>query len=219
MKKLLGALLAAGLLTLIVTPAEARFMEGYLAECTAITATTCTELTGGSYARQPISFGDPVKGVSFNRIPYSFGNISGTVAGRAVYDSATGGNLLVTMPLATALSVPPDQGDVGTLKVTVTGMVNVGNASLYSAPIAAGATFGTTGDGSNVSAVLASQMLRGEFLPRAAAADVDVLLDVTAGAPHVFQCASGLADEADEALDRAAYFILHRTRRPTAPSD
>ncbi|AUG76245.1 alpha/beta hydrolase [Kitasatospora sp. MMS16-BH015] len=48
---------------------------------------------------------------------------------------------------------------------------------------------------------------------RAAAAGVDVILDVTAGVPHVFQCFAGVLDEADEALDRAALFLKQRVRK------
>ncbi|MFF3069471.1 alpha/beta hydrolase [Kitasatospora sp. NPDC057936] len=47
---------------------------------------------------------------------------------------------------------------------------------------------------------------------RAAAAGVDVVLDVTADAPHVFQAFVGVLDEADEALDRAALFLTQRLR-------
>ena len=32
-------------------------------------------------------------------------------------------------------------------------------------------------------------------------------LDITAGAPHVFQAFVGTLDEADQALDRAALFL------------
>jgi epsilon-lactone hydrolase len=42
---------------------------------------------------------------------------------------------------------------------------------------------------------------------RAWDAGVDVILDVTAGVPHVFQTYAGVLDEADEALDRAALFL------------
>lgn len=42
---------------------------------------------------------------------------------------------------------------------------------------------------------------------RAAHQEVDVSLDVVAGAPHVYQYLVGLMDEADEALDHAARFI------------
>jgi monoterpene epsilon-lactone hydrolase len=42
---------------------------------------------------------------------------------------------------------------------------------------------------------------------RARAAGVDVILDVTAGVPHVFQSFHGVLDEADQALDRAALFL------------
>ncbi len=42
---------------------------------------------------------------------------------------------------------------------------------------------------------------------RAREADVDVILDVTVGVPHVFQAFVGTLDEADQALDRAALFL------------
>jgi len=42
---------------------------------------------------------------------------------------------------------------------------------------------------------------------RARAAGVDVVLDITAGVPHVFQSFAGVLDEADQALDRAALFL------------
>jgi epsilon-lactone hydrolase len=42
---------------------------------------------------------------------------------------------------------------------------------------------------------------------RAWDAGVDVVLDVTAGVPHVFQMYAGVLDEADQALDRAALFL------------
>lgn len=42
---------------------------------------------------------------------------------------------------------------------------------------------------------------------RAVEAEVDVVLDVTAGVPHVFPAFVGTLDEADQALDRAALFL------------
>ncbi|BBA95756.1 putative esterase/lipase [Actinacidiphila reveromycinica] len=53
---------------------------------------------------------------------------------------------------------------------------------------------------------------------RARDAGVDVVLDVTAEVPHVFQAFTGLLDEADEALDRAALFLTQRLRRGGAVS-
>ncbi|WP_020430185.1 hypothetical protein [Paenibacillus riograndensis] len=41
---------------------------------------------------------------------------------------------------------------------------------------------------------------------------MDVILDVTADAPHVFQAFTGILDEADQALDRAAFFITQHLR-------
>ncbi|MEU7695048.1 alpha/beta hydrolase [Microbispora hainanensis] len=52
---------------------------------------------------------------------------------------------------------------------------------------------------------------------RARAAGVDVILDVTAGVPHVFQSFAGVLDEADEALDRAAFFLGQRIRAGGVP--
>ncbi|MET9365967.1 alpha/beta hydrolase [Streptomyces sp. NPDC006632] len=47
---------------------------------------------------------------------------------------------------------------------------------------------------------------------RAREAAVDVVLDVVADVPHVFQAFAGILDEADEALDRAALFLTQRIR-------
>ncbi|WBO68825.1 alpha/beta hydrolase [Streptomyces camelliae] len=46
----------------------------------------------------------------------------------------------------------------------------------------------------------------------ARAVGVDVILDITADVPHVFQSFAGVLDEADEALDRAALFLTQRLR-------
>jgi acetyl esterase/lipase len=50
------------------------------------------------------------------------------------------------------------------------------------------------------------------LVARAAEQDVDVSLDVVAGAPHVFQYFAGFMSEADESLDHAATFIKNRLR-------
>jgi monoterpene epsilon-lactone hydrolase len=47
---------------------------------------------------------------------------------------------------------------------------------------------------------------------RARAAGVDVILDVTADVPHVFQTFAGVLDEADQALDRAVLVLTQRIR-------
>ncbi|MFI5982389.1 alpha/beta hydrolase [Streptomyces sp. NPDC051555] len=51
---------------------------------------------------------------------------------------------------------------------------------------------------------------------RARAAGVDVILDITADVPHVFQSFAGVLDEADHALDRAALFLTQQVRTPDA---
>ncbi|MER5516768.1 alpha/beta hydrolase [Streptomyces sp. NPDC002763] len=49
---------------------------------------------------------------------------------------------------------------------------------------------------------------------RAHAAGVDVILDITADVPHVFQSFAGVLDEADQALDRAALFLTQHVHVP-----
>ncbi|WP_405138654.1 alpha/beta hydrolase [Nocardia sp. NBC_01388] len=49
---------------------------------------------------------------------------------------------------------------------------------------------------------------------RASAAGVDVILDITADVPHVFQSFAGVLDEADHALDRAALFLTQHVHVP-----
>ncbi|PZE78575.1 alpha/beta hydrolase [Curtobacterium sp. MCBD17_019] len=48
---------------------------------------------------------------------------------------------------------------------------------------------------------------------RAVEAEVDVVLDVTADVPHVFQTFVGTLDESDRALDRAALFLTQHLAR------
>ena len=65
--------------------------------------------------------------------------------------------------------------------------------------------------------ILLSDALR--LAERAAMADVTVILDVTDGAPHVFQAFAAMLDEANTALDRASAFVganLAATERVTA---
>jgi len=52
---------------------------------------------------------------------------------------------------------------------------------------------------------------------RAREAGVDVILDVIADVPHVFQAFAGVLGEADEALDRAALFLCQRMPARRSP--
>lgn len=88
-------------------------------------ADTGTEVTGGSYARQSITFGAPSNGVSTNSaaIEYPAATASyGTVTNIGIRDALTGGNLLYHAPLATSKTVAT--GDIfrisaGNLSVTL----------------------------------------------------------------------------------------------------
>jgi epsilon-lactone hydrolase len=53
---------------------------------------------------------------------------------------------------------------------------------------------------------------------RAAECDVDVTLDIVAGAPHVFQAFAAVLDEAAAALDRAAVFLRSRLDPAASPA-
>ncbi len=83
-----------------------------------------TEVSGGSYARQLITFGSPSAGSSSNSIAATFpvaSGVWGTVVGYAYYDSATSGNLLSFMNLSASRTVGTgDQVifDVGQLVVS-----------------------------------------------------------------------------------------------------
>ena len=147
--------------------AHADLFVGWLADCTAVTATTCTELTATGYARQPVVFNVPAFGKSVNTAPYSFAQtVTGTIAGRALYDAATGGNLDVVMPLATPLAIvspPGDRGDVAALSLTVTALAGAPNGSFSQAAVASGAAVGTTQDGSTATAGSALTITRGQL--------------------------------------------------------
>jgi hypothetical protein len=60
--------------------------------------TGLVEVSGGSYARQAVTFGVPSLGVTQNTAIVSFPTCTspawGTINGVALYDAATGGNLL-----------------------------------------------------------------------------------------------------------------------------
>lgn len=149
-----GAVISAAAIVSFAGAADATFLDGYLAECTAVGTGTCTEMTGSTYGRQPISFADAVKGYSPSSIPYSFGNgAEGAVAGRAVFDAPTGGNLILVLPLATAINISPpiDQADVAAIKLTITALAAYQNAKVFYGSLPAATAIGFTADGSVIS--------------------------------------------------------------------
>lgn len=148
---LLGAMAAMALAA--AGRADAKSIDGWLGQCSATAAAACTEPTSASYARQPISFASPIKGVTISSTPYQFSQAGlGTVAGRAIFDAPTGGHLLVVLPLATSYAVPSqgDYGDVGALRFTWSAMTGIANGDAFSSSFLAGATVGATPDGSAV---------------------------------------------------------------------
>lgn len=164
---LVGALAVAA--AFMGAPAFAGVFDGYVADCTAVTSTSCTEITTTGYNRQAVTMNGIAGGVVVNGNYFTFsqaGTGGATIAGRAIYDAVTGGNLLAVIPVATALVLPTygDRVDVGGLKFTLTGYSAVLNADAITANWAAGASIGTTADGSTVSPGVPVQMVRGKAL-------------------------------------------------------
>lgn len=80
----------------------------YLALFTTATsdAATGTEVTGGSYARQSITFGAPSNGVAANTVAVTFTAMpAATVTYAAIMNASTAGNMLFHGPLAASKTV------------------------------------------------------------------------------------------------------------------
>lgn len=126
------------------------FIDGYLALATAVSAGGATEFSGSGYARQPIAFGDPVDGVAFSAVPYSFGMaLRAFPAGRAIYDAPTGGNLLLVLPFPTPTAtgrLPWDAGEAGHLRLFFTALQQSHRGAAYTGRIAAGGMAGLCSD-------------------------------------------------------------------------
>ena len=69
-----------------------------------------TEVVGGSYARQAVTFAAGSGGTTANSGTFDFTNMPGVpVVAAAIHDASTGGNMLFHKPLATAKTI--DAGD------------------------------------------------------------------------------------------------------------
>jgi hypothetical protein len=88
-------------------------------------ADTGTEVTGGSYARQSVTFAAPSNGVTTNSADVTFPTCTlawGTVTHIGIRDASTAGNLLYHTPLDASKTI--DLGDIfkittGNLSVTL----------------------------------------------------------------------------------------------------
>lgn len=88
-------------------------------------ADTGTEVSGGSYARQAVTFGAPSNGVSTNSAAIEFPQATGTwgtVGWIGIEDALTGGNLLYHTALDASKTI--ESGDIfkiaiGSLSVTL----------------------------------------------------------------------------------------------------
>lgn len=76
-------------------------------------ANTGTEVSGGSYAREEITFGAPSNGASSNSVLVEFNQATGnwgTVTHMGIFDALTGGNLLFHGALTSSKVI--ENGDV-----------------------------------------------------------------------------------------------------------
>ena len=98
----------------------------------------------------------PKNGLSVSARPYTFGSpgLSGPIAGRAIYDAPSGGNLLLVLPHATPRAIPgagpADAGGAGYLSLVITAMQSYPDGTAYSGSISAGAVIGTCYDENEV---------------------------------------------------------------------
>lgn len=83
-----------------------------------------TEVSGGSYARQSITFGSPSNGVSSNTADLTFPTCTltwGTITYFGIYDALTSGNLLYHAPLTTSKTISTgDNFKIATGNLTLT---------------------------------------------------------------------------------------------------
>lgn len=215
MRKLILSALA---LAALAAPARAQSLAGYLAECTAVATGTCTELTGANYARQPIVFGDAQSGVVTNTTPFNFGpQASGTIAGRALYDAAAGGNLLAVIPLASPISVPPaDQGEAGKIRLTLTALAGAPAGRTFSGVLATGTAIGTTSDGATVSSGSRLRIANGTLTAAAANFDASVLVSPTQTTGFTF---TTLTNQGAFVVHATATLAAGTVRLPSTPLD
>lgn len=79
-------------------------------------ADTGTEVSGGSYARQSVTFGAPSNGVSTNSAAVTFPTATaswGTIGWIGIRDASSGGNLLYHAPLTASKTI--SSGDIFTI--------------------------------------------------------------------------------------------------------
>jgi len=101
------------------------YLENALINATLRAAGTGTEVSGGSYARQSVTFGAPSNGVSTNSAAVEFPQCTstwGTVSHIGILDASTSGNLYYHTALDSSKTI--ETGDVfkiaiGNLSVTL----------------------------------------------------------------------------------------------------
>lgn len=82
-------------------------------------ADTGTEVSGGSYARQSVTFGAPSNGVAVNSGAVTFPTATaswGTIGWIGIRDAATGGNLLYHAPMTASKTI--GAGDIFTMSTS-----------------------------------------------------------------------------------------------------
>ncbi len=127
------------------------FVSGFLALCSAVGPGTATEMSVPGYNRQAIRFNTALFGRAVSANPYTFGYLTlDALAGRAIYDAPTGGNLLLVLPLAAPrpryLQGLADANEAGALHMQLDALAAFPDGDAYSGTFAAGALMGRAWD-------------------------------------------------------------------------
>jgi len=137
------------------------FISGFLGLCSAVGVGTATEIAAPGYSRQAIRFSDAVSGAAVNSNGYDFGNVEvAPVAGRAIYDAPTGGNLLLVLPHQQPR--PPqggsiDRGEAGYLTIIFSALASYPTSSAFSGSFAPGSSLGSCYDLSEIIGLTSTQ--------------------------------------------------------------
>lgn len=142
------------------------YVDAYVGLCTAAGTGTATELIGSGYQRQSIAFNviSPYlagvgsaramtgRAVNATSITFQGGSApAGTVlAGRAIYDAPTAGNLLLVLPFGSGPRTVAPSGPVDFIDATQITLEGASFTQAFSGQFIAGATLGTCYDAKDI---------------------------------------------------------------------
>ena len=158
------------------------FINGFLAVGVPTGLGAFTEFSGPGYARQPISFGEAVDGVSYNSCAYTFCMTVRGFSGRAIYDAPSGGNLLLVMPFPTPFAqgrLPWDAADAGTIRLVFTALQPYHQGAAYSGSFPPATVIGSANDNYDIVNAIGPTPLAGLPIPTINTAPLSTGVGVT----------------------------------------